>query len=87
MRIRIGNSFGLSDLDQVLKKYAPDLTGATLNTEKGVSQVSKNQVEINNNINVKHDELMEELRSLKLQNQELQEKYDALVERMAGFKV
>ena len=93
---RLGNSFGLADLDRILKLYAPDLTGAILNTEKGVSIVGNNQQKIGDWLNQKldeqHEELIREIHDLKRQNveserknRELQEKYDELVQRMAGY--
>ena len=89
------NLFGTCDpqkLDQQMRKYMPELMGniseaknQSTQANNGIYRLSENQVEINRNINEKHDVIMEELRSLKLQNQKLQEKYNALVERMAAY--
>ena len=91
----INNTFGTTNprkINKIWHEYMPEITNAilgtdakTANLENHVIQQGKNQVAINENINLKHDEVMEELRLLRLQNQELQAKYDALVERMAGY--
>lgn len=72
-------------INRIWRAYMPEITNAILNTDKGVIQATRNQGAINENINIKHDEVMEELKSLRLQNKELQEKYNSLVERMAGY--
>ena len=82
---RLGNSFGLADVDRVLKLYAPDLTGAILNTEKGVSTVANNQLAIAKDVLDAIAELKEQNERAQRENRELREKYDELVQRMAGY--
>jgi len=88
----INRTFGTTDVDEVLKEYMPELSDAILRTAKNVVQNGNNQVVINDNINQKHEELLKELDKLRQayleaahRNRELQAKYDALVERMAGY--
>lgn len=95
VEIALARTFGTCNpkgIDYVIRNYMPEFMGTiqatketNQNIETHVIQQGKNQVAINENINFKHDEVMEELRSLRLQNQELQAKYNALVERMAEY--
>ncbi len=92
-------TFGTSDpkaINKIWRMYMPEITNAiletkaaTLNTEQGVATVTKNQLAIHEdltkNSNEKHDELLIRLDSLEKQNKELQEKYNAMVERMARY--
>ena len=82
---RLGNSFGLADLDRILKLYAPDLTGAILNTEKSAITISKNQLAIAKDVLDAIAELKEQNERALRENRELREKYDELVQRMAGY--
>ena len=87
--------WGTSDpkkINQQMRKYMPELMGniketkeTTDNIAKHVYQQGQNLLILNENNNENNKEVMDELRSLKLQNQELQEKYNALVERMAAY--
>lgn len=93
-------------IDQQMRKYMPGLMGAvetteeiSQNIERHVIQQWKNQVFMNDNINLLHDRFIENEEFLRSKlsilekqneeamrkNQELQEKYNALVERMAGY--
>ena len=88
IEIRIAETFGTCDpqkIDKILREFMPEVTNAILNTEDAAVKSCISLVNVNENINIKHDEMMEELKSLRLQNKELQEKYNALVERMAGY--
>ena len=83
-------TFGTSDpkaINKIWRMYMPEITNAiletkraSLNTEKNVVQNSQNQVNINDNINLKHDELLIRLDSLEKQNKELQERVNTLVD-------
>ena len=61
----INATFGTTDVDEVLKQYMPELSGAILRTAKDLVQNGKNQVVINDNINQKHEELLKELDKLR----------------------
>ena len=88
-------TFGTSDpksIDYIIKNYMPEfaeaiqsIKGTAENNGKNIIQNGRNQETINQNMITMHKEVMEELQSLRLQNKELQAKYDALVERMAGY--
>lgn len=85
----LNRTFGTTDIDSVLKEYMPELSNAILtasekakNIDRNLIQNGNNQVTINDNINVKHDEIIEQFAELKQQNLELQKKYDAVLERM-----
>ena len=80
-------TFGVSDpakINKIWRQYMPEVTNAILNAEDAAVKSCISLVNVNENINIKHDEVIEELQQLRLQNQELQAKYDALVERMAS---
>lgn len=70
------NTFGTTDVDEVLKQYAPELTGAilearraSLNIEENITKtICQNQVNVNENVNLKYNELMAELKALREQN-------------------
>ena len=95
IRGAILEQYGTDDpkiINRIWRTYMPEITNAILNTGEEIFNATKNQVNINENINIKHEELIAELKALREQNQEserrnkeLQEKYNALVERMAGY--
>ena len=79
-------------INYIMKTYMPELMDSIQsikesaeNNGKNIIQNGRNQETINQNMITMHKEVMEELQSLRLQNKELQAKYDALVERMAGY--
>lgn len=95
VEIALARTFGTCNpkgINYIMKTYMPELMDSIQsikesaeNNGKNIIQNSHNQVAINENINLMRNEMMEELQSLRLQNKELQAKYDALVERMAGY--
>lgn len=100
IRSAIINQYGTDDpetINRIWRTYMPEITNAileikraALNNERNITgQLGQNQVNIYNNIDIKHEELMAELKALREQNQEserrnkeLQEKYNAILERM-----
>ena len=83
-------TFGTSDpkaINKIWRMYMPEITNAiletkraSLNTEQNLVINGQNQVNINDNINLKHDELLIRLDSLEKQNKELQERVNTLVD-------
>jgi|GEM_PF-4254977 len=88
-------TFGTSDpneINEILRTYMPEITRAILGTEAQTSHLTKDHADILISIDEKHDEMMKnthemmaKLDSLEQQNKELQEKYNAMVERMARY--
>ncbi len=87
--------FGTSNpkkINQQMRKYMPELMNTIKTTKEkaesiddGVTLVTKNQTAMLNILTSKIDELKEMYEDEKRKNQELQEKYNALVERMAAY--
>ena len=82
---RLGNSFGLADVDRVLKLYAPKLTGELTNILDNTVQLGGNQINILKEVLSAIGELKEQNERAQRENRELREKYDELVQRMAGY--
>jgi len=87
----IHDTFGTTDVDEVLKQYMPELSGAILtnkdtaeNIERHVIQQGKNQIAIADTVMSAINELKKQNEDVIRKNRELQAKYDALVERMAS---
>ena len=95
VEIALARTFGTCNpkgINYIMKTYMPELMDSIQsikesaeNNGKNIIQNGRNQETINQNMITMHKEVMEELQSLRLQNKELQAKYDALVERMAGY--
>ena len=96
------NQYGTTNpetINHIWRTYMPEITNAileikraALNNEKNIVRNGQSAVTIYDNIEIKHEELMAELKALREQNQEserrnkeLQEKYNALFERMAAY--
>ena len=71
-------------MDEVLKQYMPELSGAILNASDAATANNKTLGNICEGLGVYHNELIKKIDNLEKHNQELQAKYDALVERMAS---
>ena len=82
---RLGHTFGLADVDRVLKIYAPELTGAILGAEKRFVIIGENQLAIAKDVLAAIEELKKQNEQAQRENRELREKYDELVQRMAGY--
>ena len=95
----LSRTLGTTDpqkINEIWHKYMPEITNAILNTQKYVVQTHDNQHIIGKcmenhfgqteeKMDEQHSELMTEIRDLKQQNKDLQEKYNAMVERMARY--
>ena len=80
-------TFGVSDpakINKIWRQYMPEVTNAILNTENFAIANNKAMNIIYENLLNKLEELEEQNAEAQHRNQELQAKYDALVERMAS---
>ena len=81
-------TFGVTDpakINKIWRQYMPEVTNAILNTENFAIANNKAMNIIYENLLNKLEELEEQNAEAQHRNQELQAKYDALVERMAGY--
>ena len=81
-------TFGVSDpakINKIWRQYMPEVTNAILNAEDAAVANNKTLANICEGMGIYHNELIEKIDNLEKHNQELQAKYDALVERMAGY--
>lgn len=82
----MGSTFGTTEhVEEALEVYMPGLTRAIYGASNGARTISENQIKIHDSLAAKIDELKEMYEEEKRKNQELQEKYNALVERMAVY--
>ena len=82
----MGSTFGTRDhVEEALHVYMPNITNAIYNSSGNTKIIGENQIKIHDSLAAKIDELKELYEDEKRKNQELQEKYNALVERMAAY--
>ena len=90
-------TFGTSDpetINEIWRTYMPEITEAILKTDRQTSHLTDDHVTLYHHITEKHDnliknthemhdEMMTEIRDLKQQNKELQEKVNAMMNLLA----
>ena len=82
----MGSTFGTTEhVEEAIHVYMPNITNAIYNSSGNTKIISENQIKIHDSLAAKIDELKELYEDEKRKNQELQEKYNALVERMAAY--
>lgn len=78
----IYNTFGSTDVDNVLKEYMPELSNAILTASEKAKNIDRNLIQNGKNQIAIANDILSGLQELKKQNLELQKKYDAVLERM-----
>ncbi len=82
----LSDTFGTCDPEEIngiFRKYMPEITEAILKTDRQTSNITEDHVNLYNHITEKHDDLLTEIRDLKQQNKELQEKFNAMMDLLA----
>ena len=82
----LSRTFGTCDPEEIngiFRKYMPEITEAILKTDRQTSNITEDHVNLYNHITEKHDDLLTEIRDLKQQNKELQEKFNAMMDLLA----
>ena len=85
----LSDTFGTCDPEEIngiFRKYMPEITKAILDTEAQTSHLTDDHVYLIKMIEKsyeKNDNLLTEIRDLKQQNKELQEKFNAMMDLLA----